>query len=88
MQNDFLRARQSSFVTAADCCLISVSLKKYHYMQCCGFGSGMIRIIWPDLDPHLDGENGSGTDPGSIKGSQNKGDTKFDFIIFYQIFSI
>ena len=26
-----------------------------------------------DLDPHRDGENGSGTDPGTIKGSQNKG---------------
>ena len=36
-----------------------------------------IRIIWPDLDPHRAGENGSGMDPGSIKGSQNKGDTFF-----------
>ena len=27
-----------------------------------------------DPDPHHDGENGSGTDPGSIKSSQNKGD--------------
>ena len=35
-----------------------------------------IRIILPDPDPHRAGENGSGRDPGSIKGSQNKGDKK------------
>ena len=31
----------------------------------------------PDPDPRRDGENRSETDPGSIKGSQNKGDRKF-----------
>ena len=31
----------------------------------------------PDLNPHRDGENGPGTDQGSIKGSQNKGDKFF-----------
>ena len=30
-----------------------------------------------DPDPHRDGENGSGTDPGSIKRSRNKGDKFF-----------
>ena len=39
-----------------------------------------IRIIWPDPDPHRDGENGSGTDPGSIKSSQNKADKKLVFL--------
>ena len=54
----------------------------YGYYQCCGSGSGRIRIIWPDPDPHRDGENGSGTDPGSIKSSQNKGDKKLVFYNF------
>ena len=42
-----------------------------------------IRIIWPDPDPdpHRDGENGYGTDPGSIKRSQNKRDKKFVFFL-------
>ena len=47
--------------------------------------SGRIRFIWRDPDPHRDGENGSGTDPGSIKGSQNKGDKNvFFFIEFFK----
>ena len=54
--------------------------------QCCGFGSGRIRIIWPnpdpDPDPHRDGENGSGKDPGSIKGSQHKEDQEYFFYEF------
>ena len=37
----------------------------------------------PDPDPHRDGENGPGTDPGSIKSSQNKEDKK---LVFYNFF--
>ena len=42
--------------------------------QCCGSGFGRTCFFWlyPDLGPHRDGEYGSGTNPGSIKGSQNK----------------
>ena len=44
-------------------------------------------IIWPDPapdpHPHPDGGNGSGTDPGSIKGIQNK--WKKFFIEFFKI---
>ena len=39
----------------------------------------------PDPDPQRDGENGSGTDPGSLKGSQNKGD-KNVFFFFIELF--
>ena len=35
-----------------------------------------------DPDPDRDGENGSGTDPSSIKSSQNKGDNKLVFYNF------
>ena len=44
------------------------------------------RISWLDPDPdlHRDGENGSGTDPGSIKSSQKKG-TKNKLFLFYFI---
>ena len=35
-----------------------------------------------DPDPHRGGENGSETDPGSIKSSQNKGDKKIVFKYF------
>ena len=32
----------------------------YSCNQCCGSGSGRVRIIWPYPDPHRDGENGTG----------------------------
>ena len=35
-----------------------------------------------DPDPHRDGEIGSGTYPGNIKGSQNKGDRQKKMSIF------
>ena len=49
----------------------------------CG-GSNRIRIIWPDPDPHRDGENESGTDLSSIKDTQNKGDKKSNFVLDLQ----
>ena len=39
-------------------------------------------VVDPNPDPHRDGENGSGTNLGSIKGSQNKGENFF----FYNFF--
>ena len=36
-------------------------------------------------DPHHDRENGSGTDPGSIKISQNKGDKKVSFLNIFSL---
>ena len=41
-----------------------------------------------DPDPHRDGENGSRTDPGSIKSSQNKEDKKFGFFAIFIRFII
>ena len=42
-----------------------------------------------DPDPDREGENGSGTDPGSIKSSQNKWDKNLVFsTIFYYIYNI
>ena len=38
-----------------------------------------ISVVDPDL--HRDEENGSGTDPGSIKGCQNKVDKKLFFFL-------
>ena len=49
-------------------------------MQTCLPGVLISSVV--DPDPHRDGENGSGTDPGSIKGSQNKGERKFSFYHF------
>ena len=44
----------------------------------------LILPVHVDPDPHRDGENGFGTDPGiSIKGSQNKGDQKIFSRIFH-----
>ena len=37
----------------------------------------------PDPDPHRDGENGFETNPGSLIGSQNKGDMKKNVIEFF-----
>ena len=39
------------------------------------------------MDPHRDGENGSGTDQGNIKSSQDKGDRIFFLTVFYYIYN-